>query len=357
MYIASHLAAVLATLGAVTAHPGHDLTQEVAERRDYTNSVRSASLAHCADHLAARGVLERNIARRSARVAKEREARGLAKRDIEDVLNTDHDKSELGYTPDTGSDIIFGANASCVLTPEVTEGPYYVGGEYVRENIIEDEEGVNIVLDFQVIDVDTCEPIPDVYVEIWQCNSTGVYGGVSAQGNGNTADLTNLDNTALRGIQPADADGVAVFESLFPGHYVGRTTHIHIMVHTNATLLANDTIGNDIYASHIGQAFFDQKLITEVEKLAPYTSNTQPLTTNANDFIMAQEAAIEGSDPVMAYTYLGNGVSDGLFAWLAFGINTTYTTHIEPAVNYYEGGGEKNPDAGSGFPGFPGGGN
>jgi protocatechuate 3,4-dioxygenase beta subunit len=230
-----------------------------------------------------------------------------------------------------------------------------VGGEFVRENVVEDEKGVQLVLDFQVIDVNTCEPLPEVYVEIWQCNSTGVYGGVSAQGNGNSADLANLDNTALRGIQLADADGVAVFESLFPGHYIGRTTHIHVMVHTNATVLANGTIGNDINASHIGQAFFDQKLIDEVERLSPYNTNKQALTRNANDFIMAQEAAVEGSDPVMAYTYLGNSASDGLFAWLAFGINTTYSTHVEPAVHYYEGGGEKNPNAGGGFPPFPGG--
>jgi hypothetical protein len=57
-------------------------------------------------------------------VAKEREARGLAKRGFQDVLNTNHDKTSLGYTPETGSDIIFGNNASCVLTPQVTEGPY-----------------------------------------------------------------------------------------------------------------------------------------------------------------------------------------------------------------------------------------
>lgn len=206
-----------------------------------------------------------------------------------------------------------------------------------------------MLLDYQVIDVDTCEPVPDVYVEIWHCNSTGVYSGVVAGGNGDQSDETNIDNTWLRGIQPTDADGVAGFETTFPGHYTGRATHIHLMVHTNATLQANETLGNDIYASHIGQAFFDQTLITDVELLAPYADNTQTLTTNAEDSILEEEAAT-GTDPSMLYTLLDNDVSGGIFAWMAFGINVTASSSISPAVFYYEGGGVANPDAGGGGP-------
>lgn len=43
-----------------------------------------------------------------------------------------------------------------------------VSGEYVREDNTEDQEGVFLGVDAQVIDVDTCEPVPDVYVEIWR---------------------------------------------------------------------------------------------------------------------------------------------------------------------------------------------
>lgn len=223
----------------------------------------------------------------------------------------------------------------------------------MRRNVIEDQGGVDIILDYQIIDVDTCEPVPDVYLEIWHCNSTGVYSGVNANGNGDSADTTNIDATFLRGIQPTDADGVAQFESLFPGHYTGRATHIHVMAHTNATLFENNTLGNDIYASHVGQAFFDQGLISEVELLEPYASNTQELTLNADDGILAEEAATDGVDPLMQYTLLGDSVSDGLFAWLAFGINTTYSDHVEPAVFRYEDGGVENPDAGGPGDGGP----
>lgn len=210
---------------------------------------------------------------------------------------------------------------------------------------------MDIVLDYQVIDVDTCEPVPDVYVEIWHCNSTGVYSGIVASGNGESSDETNIDNTFLRGIQLTDTDGVAQFESVFPGHYTGRATHIHVMVHTNATLYENNTLGNDVYASHVGQAFFDQDLISDVETLSPYSTNTQELTTNADDSILSEEAETDGVDPLMQYTLLGDSVSDGLFAWIAFGINTSYSSEVTPAAFYYASGGVENSESGSGMGG------
>lgn len=223
-----------------------------------------------------------------------------------------------------------------------------MSGEDVRYSVIEDQEGVEIILDYQVIDVETCEPVPDVYLEMWHCNSTGVYSGIVASGNGNSNDETNIDNTFLRGIQPTNDEGVAQFLSLFPGHYTGRATHIHVMVHTNATLQKNYTLGNENYASHVGQAFFDQDLISQVELVEPYNTNTQEITTNAEDSILSEEVATDGVDPVMEYTLLGDDVSQGLFAWLAFGINVTASTEITPAAFRYEDGGVENANSGMG---------
>lgn len=60
-----------------------------------------------------------------------------------------------------------------------------------------------------------------------------MYSGVVANGNGNSADATNINNTFLRGIQQSDDDGVVKFETLFPGHYTGRATHIHGIHHSS----------------------------------------------------------------------------------------------------------------------------
>ena len=245
-----------------------------------------------------------------------------------------------------------------MLTPEVTQGPYYVSGEYVRRNLVEDQEGIVTILDYQVIDVNTCDPVPGVYLEMWHCNSTGVYSGISAGGNGDSSDTSNLNNTFLRGIQTTDADGVAQFESLFPGHYTSRATHIHLMVHTNATLYGNGTLGTTGQASsHVGQAFFDQDLIAAVEAFAPYSANTQELTLNADDSILAEETATEGVDPFFEYTLLGDSAEDGVFAWLAFGINATQSRAVTPAAFLYKEGGVANPNSGAGGPGGPPGGN
>ncbi len=219
--------------------------------------------------------------------------------------------------------------------------------------MVETQPGVSLLLDYQVIDVATCDPVPNVYVEIWHCNATGVYGGVIANGNGNQADASNINNTFLRGIQPTNDDGVAQFESIFPGYYTGRTVHVHVMVHTNATVQANSTLGLDSYASHVGQAFFDQSLIGAVNEVEPYASNTQTLSTNAQDSIMSEEAATEGVDPIMEYTLLGDSIEDGLFAWLAFGIDSSKSESVSPAAFLYEEGGQANANAGGG--GGPGG--
>ncbi|KAI0411656.1 Intradiol ring-cleavage dioxygenase [Xylaria grammica] len=338
---------------SAVAHPGHDLTQEIAERRDFLGSVKRTDLSHCASKLKARGVDKRNVARRNAAVEKARAKRGLTKRDLDSVLATDHNATDLGYTENTDAATLFSGYSSCVLTPEVTQGPYYVGGEYIRENIVEDQEGVDLVIDYQIIDVNTCEPVPDVYLEMWHCNSTGVYSGIVAGGNGDSSDEANYDNTFLRGIQKSDSDGVVQFESLFPGHYTSRAPHIHLMVHTNATVYANGTLGNEVSASHVGQSFFDQDLITAVELTAPYNTNTQELTVNTDDSILAEETNTDGVDPIHEYTLLGSSVSDGIFAWLAFGINGTQVQSITPAAFYYAEGGEANPDSPSSGGGAP----
>lgn len=130
--------------GFAAAHPGHDLTQEIKERREFLNSVKRTNLDHCAGQLKARGVQKRNIERRAALLEKARAKRasetlrtsycssilnyligGLTKkRDLNSVLATDHNATDLGYTTNTDAATLFAGYNSCLLTPEVTQGPY-----------------------------------------------------------------------------------------------------------------------------------------------------------------------------------------------------------------------------------------
>lgn len=270
----------------------------------------------------------------------------LRARDLDTVLSTSHASNLTGITADTDPSVLFTGNNSCILTPEVTQGPYWVKGELIREDITEDQEGVALHLDIQVIDVNTCEPVPSVYLELWHCNSTGVYSGIVASGNGDSSDEGNLDNTFLRGISQADDSGVVQFDTLFPGHYTSRATHIHVMTHTlDATVNTNNTLAGSS-VSHVGQMFFDQDLIEAVDLVEPYASNTQAITDNSDDSILSEEAG--DVDPMVEYVLLGDDVSEGIFGWLAFGMDSGASYNVTPAANLYAEGGVTNEDSSMG---------
>ena len=76
--------------------------------------------------------------------------------------------------------MLFAANTSCILTPENTIGPYYVLGEMVRSDVTESQAGIPLHLEMQFIDTTTCEPIPQLLIDIWACNATGTYSGIDA---------------------------------------------------------------------------------------------------------------------------------------------------------------------------------
>jgi protocatechuate 3,4-dioxygenase beta subunit len=352
------------------AHPGESAEQhakDAAERRAYLNANKR-SLAHCADALQKRGNDVAMHQRRMAQVEKARAKRAISSgmylktprgqpltleaekpylraRDVDSVLNTDHHSNMTGITTDSDPSLLFSGNNSCVLSPEVTQGPYWVQGELVREDVTDGQGGVALTLDIQIIDVNTCEPVPEAFLEIWHCNSTGVYSGVVANGNGNTDDTSNMNNTFLRGIQKSNEDGVVTFETLFPGHYTGRATHIHVMTSLDATVNANETLSGGS-VTHVGQMFFDQALIAEVDKVEPYVNNEQELTTNADDSILSEEATT--TDPFIEYVLLGDSVADGLFGWLAFGMDTKASYNITPAAYLTENGGVENENSGMG---------
>lgn len=120
------------------------------------------------------------------------------------------------------------------------------------------------------------------------------------------------------------------------------------MTSLDATVNANETLsGGSI--THVGQMFFDQDLISLVETEEPYASNTQALTTNAQDGILESEAA--DVDPFVEYVLLGDSIADGVFGWLAFGMDSKSSYNITPAVYWTEEGGVVNPNSGAGGPG------
>jgi protocatechuate 3,4-dioxygenase beta subunit len=168
------------------------------------------------------------------------------------------------------------AAPTCVVRPEVTEGPYYVDEDLVRSDIRSDpstgavKEGTPLVLTFNVSQVSSgsCAPLAGDNVEIWHCDAAGQYSDVSDPG------FDTSGQKWLRGSQTTDAKGVATFTTIYPGWYSGRAVHIHFKVHPDET---------KVFTS---QLFFDDALSQQVFTQAPYASKgSTPDTLNSTDSI------------------------------------------------------------------------
>jgi protocatechuate 3,4-dioxygenase beta subunit len=156
------------------------------------------------------------------------------------------------------------ATVSCILTPEMTEGPYYLAGEKLRRNITDGHPGTALTLKLKVVDATTCRPIKNAAVDIWHADAAGDYSGFGA-GSGS--------RTFMRGIQKTDANGVATFRTVYPGWYMGRTVHIHVKVHVGGNVV------------HTGQIFFNDATTDLVYQKTPYSSRPGRDTRNVDDNI------------------------------------------------------------------------
>lgn len=65
-------------------------------------------------------------------------------------------------------------NKACLLAPDTIFGPYDVDGELHRHDVREGQEGIDLYLDLGLIDVETCEPLPDAWLTIWVSNSASI---------------------------------------------------------------------------------------------------------------------------------------------------------------------------------------
>jgi protocatechuate 3,4-dioxygenase beta subunit len=151
--------------------------------------------------------------------------------------------------------LITGAGV-CAIMPQTTEGPFYIDPKLVRADIAEGRQGMPLRLRLQVVD-EACSPLPGARVDIWHCDAGGAYSGYPRQPGG----LDTTGQTFLRGTQMADAEGVAVFHTIFPGWYPGRTPHIHFKAFPSQQRVLT------------GQLFFPDDLSRQIyETVPPYSS-------------------------------------------------------------------------------------
>lgn len=199
----------------------------------------------------------------------------------------------------------------CLLQPEVTEGPFYVDPKLIRADITEGRPGLPMALRLQMVAAD-CTPIVGARVDVWHCDAAGSYSGVQNMGGDDTT-----GQTFLRGAQMTDAAGTVAFQTIFPGWYPGRTTHIHYKV-----ILANNTVLTS-------QIFFDEAVNTAIydDHAAYADGGSAREVLNAGDGIAVRAGAgaiakvrmTEPDGAMEAALVVGinpEGAATGLLDWL-----------------------------------------
>ena len=103
---------------------------------------------------------------------------------------------------DPDDEVADAATPSCTLTPEVTQGPYYLDLDKVRRDVTEGKHGLRLDLRIKVVNASTCKALEDAAVEIWHADAGGTYSGFSQEGT--------AGKTYLRGVQLTGEGGRAV---------------------------------------------------------------------------------------------------------------------------------------------------
>ncbi|MCC7371370.1 MAG: intradiol ring-cleavage dioxygenase [Chloroflexi bacterium] len=167
---------------------------------------------------------------------------------------------------------------ACVLTPQQTEGPYFVDERLNRSDIRGNpadgalSEGIPLTLTLHVSQVNggSCTPLAGLFVDVWQCDAKGVYSDVQDRNWG-----TSRGSQFLRGYQVTDEQGVVQFTTIYPGWYRGRAAHIHFKVRTAL----------DGGRQQVSQFYFDDTLSDEVFQQPPYAAMGTGRTRNSQDGI------------------------------------------------------------------------
>ena len=160
----------------------------------------------------------------------------------------------------------FNHAARCPLTRAASEGPYFICVDTLNSRRIADGlEGTPMTLALRVTD-QTCAPVPGAIVDVWQCDARGNYSGF---GTG-----SDRSERFLRGVLATDVDGIAEFDAIYPGYYVGRAIHTHYKVH----------IGNKAYLT--SQALYPEEWNERVLANPVYADrHRRHRDLNANDFM------------------------------------------------------------------------
>lgn len=157
---------------------------------------------------------------------------------------------------------------ACIATPTEIRGPFPADGTQrggalnilPRQGLVRRDirssisglqgraEGAALELELRVVDAAGCAPLAGRAVYLWQCDALGAYSMYDRK-----------DVNYLRGLQPADADGIVRFTTIVPGCYGGRAPHVHLEVFESVAAAAGG--GRDLLVSQLALASKDAERV------------------------------------------------------------------------------------------------
>ncbi|MFT4283230.1 MAG: intradiol ring-cleavage dioxygenase [Protaetiibacter sp.] len=207
--------------------------------------------------------------------------------------------SPTGTTATSGTPSADGdtGSAGSAEIPDETAGPYPGDGSngpdvleesgVVRSDIRSSigggatADGVPLTFSLTVTDMANGDAaFAGVAVYAWHCDAHGDYSMYSSGIE---------DETYLRGVQLADADGTVTFTSIFPGCYSGRWPHIHFEVYPDA-----DSISDSSNAIAISQLALPEAACAAVYQDARYSGSSGNLgqVTLASDNVFGDDGGV-----------------------------------------------------------------
>ena len=169
-------------------------------------------------------------------------------------------------------------------------------------------EGVPLTFTLRVTDMANGDaPFAGVAVYAWHCDAQGRYSMYSEGVE---------DETWLRGVQVADANGQVTFTSIVPGCYTGRWPHIHFEVYPSI-----DDITDAGSAIATSQLAMPEAPLTDVYALAAYDGSARNLSqvTLSSDNVFGDDGGA-----LQVATVTGD-TTGGYTAALAVRVDTTTT--------------------------------
>jgi protocatechuate 3,4-dioxygenase beta subunit len=172
--------------------------------------------------------------------------------------------------------------ANLMVSPALTEGPYFVNRQLERSDLTAGTEraavvqGTPLELTFVVqrLDGTVVSPMRGAQVDVWQADAHGVY---SAEDHSTIPRRTgSASRQWLRGYQLADELGRVHFRTIIPGAYEGRSAHVHLKVRRFSP-------AGNVTAEFTSQLFFQDGLLADVYRTGPYVARGGHHLPNSQD--------------------------------------------------------------------------